>query len=196
MLKDLNFLLVGVGGQGIILASNIIADVGLKLGLDVKKSEVHGMSQRGGSVESHVRWGEKVYSPLAAEGETDYIMSMEILESARWGRYLRRDGVVLINNHRISPLAVTTGQAAYPADEVVLGAYTPRTSCIHFVDGSGKAKELGNPAVAGVVLLGYLASLMDVDEAAWLEVIKQRVPAKFVTLNQKAFMTGKEICQK
>lgn len=193
MLTEKNFLLVGVGGQGIILASDLVANVGLRLGYDVKKSEVHGMAQRGGSVESHVRWASKVYSPICAESEVDYLVSMEILESARWARFVRPNGVVIINNQRLAPLAVSTGQANYPEIEAVLRVFAPRTTRICLVDGFGKARELGNPAVAGVVLLGYLASLLDVEESVWLEAIEQRVPARFIGLNRQAFQVGKEL---
>ncbi|MCL5961290.1 MAG: indolepyruvate oxidoreductase subunit beta [Chloroflexi bacterium] len=193
MSKDLNFLLVGVGGQGIILASDILADIGLKLGYDVKKSEVHGMSQRGGSVESHVRWGAKVYSPLSAEGEVDYLLSMEILETGRWASFVRPGSTVIVNTQQIAPLAVSTGQAEYPEKEIILNAFAPRTRNVYFVDGFGLGKSLGNAAVAGVILLGYLASQLDVDESAWLEVVAQRVPARFVDLNRQAFQVGREL---
>lgn len=191
MSRELNFLLVGVGGQGIILASDVVAGVGLKLGYDVKKSEVHGMAQRGGSVESHVRWASKVYSPICAEGEVDFLVSMEIVESARWARFVRPNGVVIINNQRLVPLVVSTGQMDYPETEAILSVFAPRTDRIYLVDGFSRAVELGNSAVSGVILLGLLASMLDVDESAWLEAIEQRVPARFAELNRQAFVVGK-----
>ena len=193
LIQNANFLFVGVGGQGIILASDVAAEVGVKLGLDVKKSEIHGMSQRGGSVESHVRWADKVYSPLSARGEVDFLIAMEILESARWADYVAPGGVVIINSHRIAPLAVSTGQAEYPAVEDVRRVYLQRTSEVRFVGAHDIAKALGNTAVAGIVLLGHLSSSLDVDPSVWMDTIERRVPSRFVEINRQAFLAGRSI---
>jgi len=193
LIQNANFLFVGVGGQGIILASDVAAEVGVKLGLDVKKSEIHGMSQRGGSVESHVRWADKVYSPLSAKGEVDFLIAMEILESARWADYVAPGGVVIINSHRIAPLAVSTGQAEYPAVEDVRRVYLQRTSEVRFVGAHEIAKGLGNTAVAGIVLLGHLSSSLDVDPSVWMDTIERRVPSRFVEINRQAFLAGRSI---
>ncbi len=195
MVDNINFIFVGVGGQGIILASDVVADVGLKLGLDVKKSEIHGMSQRGGSVESHVRWADKVYSPIAGKGEINYLIAMEILESGRWASHVAPDGVVIINNQQIAPLAVSTGLAKYPETEAIQGIFAQRTKNVHLIEGLATAKKLGNPAAAGVVLLGYLSSMLQYDVSAWLEVIEERVPQRFVKLNKEAFMEGRRLRQ-
>ena len=194
-MNKIDFLVVGVGGQGTILASVVLALVGLALGYDVKKSEVHGMSQRGGSVESHVRWGDKVYSPLAEAGTVDYLISFEVLETARWANYLRPGGVVLINDQRIHPLAVSTGQAVYPTDDALLAAFRARTERVHLLPCLAVAQELENPRVTNIVLLGALSQLMGTDPDPWLQVIAERVPARLLELNRRAFARGRELIQ-
>ncbi len=192
-MNKVDFLIVGVGGQGTILASDVLALVGLALGYDVKKSEVHGMSQRGGSVESHVRWGRLVHSPLAEAGTVDYLISFEVLETARWANYLRPDGTVLINEQRIQPLAVSVGEAEYPTTEALLAALHTRTRNVYLLPCLAVAQELGNARVTNMVLLGALSQLMDADPAPWLQVIEARVPARFLDLNRRAFSRGREL---
>jgi indolepyruvate ferredoxin oxidoreductase beta subunit len=191
--NKINFLFVGVGGQGIILASDVVSEVGIKLGYDVKKSEIHGMSQRGGSVESHVRWADKVYSPIPALGEVDYLVALEILEAGRWAPWVAPGATVIVNNQQIAPLAVGSGLAKYPQTEQIKGIFAQRTENVHLVDGLATARRLGNAAAAGVVLLGYLAAALGGDESDWLEVIRQRVPARFVKLNEDAFAEGRRL---
>jgi len=191
--NKVDFLVVGVGGQGTILASDVLALVGLALGYDVKKSEVHGMSQRGGSVESHVRWGRLVHSPLAEAGTVDYLISFEVLETLRWAHYLRPDGTVLINEQRIQPLAVSVGEAEYPTTEALLAALHTRTRNVYLLPCLAVAQELGNARVTNMVLLGALSQLMDTDPAPWLQVIEARVPARFLDLNRRAFSRGREL---
>ncbi len=190
-MDKVDFLMVGVGGQGIILASDVVAQTGLALGYDVKKSEIHGMSQRGGSVESHVRWGQRVYSPLAPMGQVDYLVAFEVLEGARWAGYLRPGGVAVLNMQRILPLAVASGTMNYPADQEMMGLLSQRGVSVEQVDGIGIAKELGNTAVASVVLLGVLSQHLPFEPGAWLEAIKGRVPARYRQLNEKAFWAGR-----
>lgn len=185
-----DFLMVGVGGQGTILASDIVAEVGLSAGHDAKKSEIHGMSQRGGCVESHVRWADHVYSPLAAKGDIDYLVAFELLEAARWASYLKPGGTAIINRHRILPLAVTRGEANYPDEDEIAGLFAARGSRTLLVEGTELAARLGNPAAAGIVLLGALSTLLAVDRRAWLAVITQRVPPRFAELNRQAFSLG------
>jgi len=192
-MNKVDFLVVGVGGQGTILASDVLALVGLALGYDVKKSEVHGMSQRGGSVESHVRWGRLVHSPLAEAGTVDYLISFEVLETLRWANYLRPDGTVLINEQRIQPLAVSVGEAEYPTTEALLAALHTRTRNVYLLPCLAVAQELGNARVTNMVLLGALSQLMDTDPAPWLQVIEARVPARFLDLNRRAFSRGREL---
>lgn len=187
-----DFLLVGVGGQGTILASDIVAEVGLLAGYDAKKSEIHGMSQRGGSVDSHVRWGARVYSPLAAKGGVDYLVAFELLEAARWAPHLAPGGVAIVNRHRIPPLAVTRAEARYPTEEEVLARFAALDCQALVIEGTQLATELGNPAAAGIVLIGVLSTLLDVDAGDWLAVIARRVPPRFLYLNRRAFNAGRE----
>lgn len=189
-LKSISFMLVGVGGQGTILASNVLAELGLSLGYDVKQAEVHGMSQRGGSVTSHVRWGERVYSPIITQGDADILIAFEKSEIGRYISGLRPGGLALVNNYSIVPITVSSGGASYPEDERLhrlVDTFTPNG---YWIDGVRIAEEIGNARTANVVILGALASLMDIDQNAWLDVIIRRVPPKFVDLNKEAFNRG------
>jgi len=189
--KTVNFLFVGVGGQGILTASDIVAEVGLEAGYDAKKSEVHGFSQRGGVVESHVRWGEEVAAPLAEQGTIDYLIATELLEAARWIEWLRPGGSVLINYQHIPPLSVTVGDAVYPPDEDILGTARARTDDVAVVEGLAIAERLGNSRLANTVLLGALSKRLDVSPETWLAVIERRVPPKYAGLNREAFWEGR-----
>ena len=191
MKQDINFVFVGVGGQGILTASDIAAEVGLEAGFDAKKSEVHGFSQRGGVVESHVRWGQRVAAPLAEKGTVDYLVATELLEAARWIDWLRPGGAVLINNQHISPMSVTVGDAVYPSDEDILAAVHARTDDVTIADGLAIAERLGNSRLANTVLLGALSTRLDVPPETWLAVVERRVPPRYVELNRKAFWEGR-----
>lgn len=191
MKRDINFVFVGVGGQGILTASDIAAEVGLEAGFDAKKSEVHGFSQRGGVVESHVRWGQRVAAPLAEKGTVDYLVATELLEAARWIDWLRPGGAVLINNQHISPMSVTVGDAVYPSDEDILAAVHARTDDVTIADGLAIAERLGNSRLANTVLLGTLSTRLDVPPETWLAVVERRVPPRYVELNRKAFWEGR-----
>jgi indolepyruvate ferredoxin oxidoreductase, beta subunit len=184
-----DFLLAGVGGQGILLAADVLALVGLEMGLDVKKSEVHGMAQRGGSVTSHVRWGEHVHSPLIPAGEVDYFCAFERLEALRYADQLRPDGQILISDCRIAPVSVSSGESVYPteADEARIYAHMQR----HDVPAMRLAAELGQVRVNNVIMLGALSTLLSVPEEVWLTVIAARVPQRFIQLNQAAFTSGR-----
>jgi len=188
--KKIDYLLAGVGGQGTILASRILASAGLELGYDVKTAEVHGMAQRGGSVESHVRWGEKVYSPLVEHGMADYLIGFEMVEAARWLTYLNKNSVTFINRFRIPPLLVTLGKARYPSEKEIENLLQSRGGKVKWLSADDMAKDAGNPAMAGVVLLGALSNLVGGGQEIWLQVIKRLVPARFVEMNQKAFLAG------
>ena len=192
MKQAINFLFVGVGGQGILTASDIAAEVGLEAGYDVKKSEVHGFSQRGGVVESHVRWGDDVAAPLAEKGSLDYLIATEMLEAARWVEWLRPGGAAFINPRHIPPMSVTVGDAVYPADESILAAVRTRTDDVTVVEGLTIAERLGNPRLANTVLLGALSTRLDVPPETWLAVIKRRIPPKYVELNHEAFQEGRK----
>ncbi|MCL6479039.1 MAG: indolepyruvate oxidoreductase subunit beta [Peptococcaceae bacterium] len=191
--KKVDILVAGVGGQGTILASDILAEVGLKSGYDVKKAEVHGMSQRGGAVESHVRWGPKVYSPQVEAGRVDYLLGFEMLEAARWSHYLAPGAVALINRHRIFPPAVNLGTASYPAEEEIESVLSAGGGRVWWVEGTDIAGRLGNRTAAGVVLLGAFSKLLSVPEDVWQSAISGLVPEKFVDLNLKAFAEGRKL---
>lgn len=192
-MQNYDFIIAGVGGQGTILASDIMVEVGLKAGYDVKKSEVHGMSQRGGGVESHVRWGKKVYSPVVEKGKVDYLIGLEMLEAARWATYLNPNSIVYVNRHKIYPPTVNTGESKYPEEKEIEELFSKRARSFEWIDALDKAKELGNQALAGVIMLGRLSTNFEIASEIWLEVISELVPAKFIELNKQAFLVGREI---
>lgn len=188
-----DFTLVGVGGQGTILASDVLALVALEAGLDAKKSEVHGMAQRGGSVISHVRWGAKVYSPLIGKGEADFLLAFERLESLRYAAWLKPNGVAIVNDQAIPPVSVSSGGAEYPGDQDFRDAFAAVTDRLYLVPGIRVAEELGNARVNNIVLLGALSTFLDVDAEIWKAVIESRVPSRYVELNLKAFERGQAL---
>ena len=199
----LNFLLAGVGGQGIILASDVLVNVGQAAGLQAKQAEVHGMSQRGGSVTSYVRWGKTVYSPLVGAGEVDAFLAFEKVEALRYANQLRSGALALVNLEAIEPVTVTSGGQAYPTDDhlrQVLAQVTPRAT---YLDAAAIAEALGNARTGNVVLLGALSILLEgpggpdlaglhLQPEAWLDVILARVPAKYADLNRRAFLAGRK----
>lgn len=185
-----DFILVGVGGQGIILASDVLAEVGAALGYDVKKADVHGMSQRGGSVTSHVRWGPKVYSPVLPKGEAGYMLAFEIMEGARHLQFLAQRGAAIVNNQRIAPLPVASGLVQNPATEDLMGLIRGYAGQVVEIDALGIARELGQPAVVSTVMLGAVAPLLTAEQNSWMEVIRRRVPAKWLAANETAFQRG------
>ena len=196
-MKDVNFLLVGVGGQGTLLASNVLAQVGVRAGFDVKKAEVHGMAQRGGSVSSHVRWGQKVHSPLIGQGEVDYLVAFEKLEALRYVNMLRPGGTAIVGEMRIPPLSVSSGDDVYPNDEEVRRILGQATDDVHaphsyFVPSLRLAEEAGNGRAHNIVVLGVLSNFVaQVPPDIWLEVIAERVPKKYIEVNRRAFLAGK-----
>jgi indolepyruvate ferredoxin oxidoreductase beta subunit len=183
-----NLLFVGVGGQGVLLASDIMAEVAFRAGFDVKKSEVHGMSQRGGSVFSHLRFGDRVYSPLIPEGGADYLVSFEEMETLRWARLTRSDTVVIVNRLRIPPMVVSRGEAEYPKD--VIGVLERSYSAVLPVDARTVAEALGEPRVANTVILGSLAVHLPFDRELWSQVVAQLVPSRTVEVNLQALGRG------
>lgn len=196
-METLNFLLVGVGGQGILTASDILSQVGLQAGYDVKKSEVHGMSQRGGAVSSHVRFAPRVYAPLIAEGEVDYLLAFEMIEALRWIHFLRPAGTVLVNRQAMPPVAVASGKARYPDEEEIRRELDPRAGKVLIIDALRVAQELQNLRVANIVILGALsAQLPTFSSSLWEQVIRERVPARFVDLNLRAFELGRQQAEK
>ncbi len=187
----LNFLLAGVGGQGTLLAADVLARVGLKMGLGVKKSEIHGMAQRGGSVTSHVRWGETVYAPVITPGEVDYLIAFERLEALRYADQLRPGGALLVNDYRIVPVSASSGTELYPTEEQEAATYTGMGQRRIYVPAMAIAHEVGQVRANNVVLLGALSTLLSVPEEIWIEVISGRVPERFIALNQRAFVAGR-----
>jgi len=194
MTTSLNLLFVGVGGQGVLTASDIAAQVGLDLGLDAKKSEVHGFAQRGGVVESHVRWAAYVGSPTCEKGTVDILIAFELLEAARWIDWLKPGGTIIVNRQHIIPMSVSVGAAQYPAETAVLEALTARAHVI-VVDALPLAKQAGNPRTANTILLAALSTLLDTDPAIWEKAILNRVPAKYADVNKVAFQLGRAATQ-
>ncbi|KHO63338.1 indolepyruvate oxidoreductase subunit beta [Thermoanaerobacter sp. YS13] len=185
-----SILMVGVGGQGTILASNVLAEGLLKSGYDVKMSEVHGMSQRGGSVNTQIRFGEKVYSPVIEVGAADVIVAFEKMEAVRWLNYLKKDGVIILNTVEIPPLSVLIGKEEYPKNLIEEISKSAKTIA---VDADKIAESLGNVKTQNIVLLGVLVKYLGLQDIDWEEVIKNNVPQKFVELNINAFKKGLEI---
>ena len=184
-----NIMIVGVGGQGALLASKTLGQVLLDAGYDVKVSEVHGMSQRGGSVVTYVRYGDKVYSPIVDKGEADFIVSFELLEAARYTEFLRKDGQIVVNTQKIDPMPVITGAAEYPEDLVgkmtAAGLKEDALDCLTLAEQAGTAKSVN------IVLMGRLSRYMDFPEEAWLTAIEKLVKPQFLEMNKKAFKLGR-----
>jgi indolepyruvate ferredoxin oxidoreductase, beta subunit len=190
--KTTNIFLSGVGGQGTILASNILAEVFLKAGYDVKKAEVHGMAQRGGDVTTHFRFGKKVYSPLIKYGDVDFLLSFELLEAIRYINWLKPEGKIIINNQEIFPPAVNLGQMEYPKNvEKAFKKYFKNN--VWLINGQETAKKLGNVQAANVVLVGAFSNFFPaIKEAQWEDAIKGLLAAKLHDLNIKAFHEGRK----
>lgn len=183
-----NILLAGVGGQGILLASEVISEVMLLAGLDVKKNEIHGMSQRGGSVVSHVRYGEKVYSSIIPEGEVDILFSFELLETCRYLPLLRKNGRVVVSNWQISPPAVARGVQVYPENlEQKICQQFPKSVVI---EGLKLALAAGNAKTVNTVLLGALSNILEFERALWIEALQKMIPSRLLDVNMRAFELG------
>ena len=190
-MRDLDILIVGVGGQGTVLASKICGFVAEAAGMDVKLSEIHGMSQRGGSVVTHVRMGKKVYSPLIAEGKADIILAFEELEALRWLSFLKPDGKVVLNTQKILPMPVIVGKAEYPKS--VVAELKDMRIDTYACDATGIAYDLGNSRAANLVLIGNLAKQIGLDKGIFLDAIRAIVKPKFIDLNIAAFEAGYNI---
>ena len=186
-----NIMIVGVGGQGSLLASKLLGHLFMSQGYDVKVSEVHGMSQRGGSVVTYVRFGDRVYSPVIDEGEADFIVSFELMEAARWARCLKPGGQIVTNTQMIDPMPVITGAAKYPENLVdklrAAGIKVDALDCLKL------AEEAGSSKAVNIVLLGRLSHYFDLPEEAWMASLEANVPNKFLEMNKKAFILGKNM---
>lgn len=186
----MNVLMTGVGGQGIILASDVLSEIMMRYGCDVKKSEIHGMAQRGGSVMSHVRFADQVASPLIPYGACDILLSFEELETARYMAYLNRNTHVIINRFRLAPPTVIAGKEPYPDITSIL---KEKSANVHLADGSGLAAEMGNPRGVNIVLLGTLSSFLEPPESLWIETISDMLPAKIRAANIEGFRRGRQL---
>ena len=184
-----SIMIVGVGGQGSLLASRILGNVLLSQGFDVKVSEVHGMSQRGGSVVTYVKYGDKVYSPVVEKGEADIIISFEQLEAARYVQYLKKGGHIVTSTQQIDPMPVINGTAVYPDD--IIGKLKAQGISVVDVDALTLAEQAGTAKASNVVLMGVVSMKMDFSEDVWQVALENCVPAKFLELNKKAFELGK-----
>ena len=184
-----NIMIVGVGGQGTLLTSRILGGLAIAGGYDVKLSEVHGMAQRGGSVVTFVRYGEKVAEPIVEEGQADVLIAFERLEAKRYAHFLKKDGAIVVNDQRIDPITVVTGAAQYPENII---EDLEKEHRVYRVDAMGEALKMGNSKVFNVIVLGVAAKHMDFSKEAWLEAIEKTVPPKTVEMNKKAFLLGYE----
>lgn len=191
MSKIINVLLVGVGGQGTILASKILTHVALTQGYQVKMSEIHGMAQRGGSVVSQVRMGQEIYSPVIDPGEADIIVAFEQLEAYRWAHYLRKDGVMIMNNQKIFPIPVLIGAAKYPG--TISSDLKDKVNTLVEIPALHLAAEAGNAKSTNVVLMGTLSRYMDFPDEVWRSALEAKIPAKLLEHNLKAFTLGKQL---
>jgi len=191
-MKTLGALVTGVGGQGIILASDIICEAAIIAGYDVKKTDTLGMAQRGGSVLSHVRIGTRVFSPLIREGEVDLLLAFEKLEAARWVNYLHRESVVIVNNYAQPPLAVNLGNEKYPHDAEIKKLLGRRTAGFYFVEGNAEALKAGDSRALNTYMLGCASCFLPIETRIWENMITQRVPARFREINMTAFEAGRK----
>ncbi|MEO0232222.1 MAG: indolepyruvate oxidoreductase subunit beta [candidate division WOR-3 bacterium] len=191
-MKEFNIIICGVGGQGIILTSEILAIAGMESGFDVKKSEVHGMSQRGGSVVSHIRIGEKIYSPLIEKGKCDFLLSLEKAETLRWVHYLKKDEpVIIVNDIEILPPLVSLGLDQYP--ERIEENLKNITKNLYIIPALKIAEEIGEPRSANILLLGFLSKFLPFEEKIWEEAIKKNIPQNLIYVNLEAFKKGKNL---
>jgi indolepyruvate ferredoxin oxidoreductase beta subunit len=185
-----NLIIAGVGGQGVILAGNIIGDAAIASGYDVKKTDTIGMAQRGGSVISHMRIAPKIYSPIIQDGDADIVLSFEKMEAARCTNFLKKNGTVILNNREMPPLSVSRGIENYPSDKEIISIIKQKTERIYFVEGTKKAESLGNVKTLNIFMLGCLSRFLDIEEKVWRECIINSLPAKIVAINISAFEAG------
>lgn len=186
-MKNLNIMIVGVGGQGTLLTSRIIGNTARNQGFDVKISEVHGMAQRGGSVVTYVRFGDKIAEPVVEKGYADVLIAFEKLEALRYSAFLKKDGVLIVNDCKIEPMTVVTGAESYPENII---EKLKQNYNVHVVNGENIAKDLGNPKVLNSVVLGFAAKFLYFSEEIWLDMLRKTVPPKTIDINEKAFLEG------
>jgi indolepyruvate ferredoxin oxidoreductase beta subunit len=189
MEKKIDILIVGVGGQGILFASELLSEVAMKAGYDVKKSEVHGMAQRGGVVSSHVRMSQKVYSPLIPEGEADILLAFEPAEALRWVHFIKRDGFVIVDEKRLVPPIAS--QKGYHYPDQPIKTVRKRILNVYSIHASEKAEELGDSRIANTILLGILSKFIEIPISIWEEAIREHLPEHSAAINIKAFQLGR-----
>ncbi len=194
-MKKIDLFITGVGGQGNILASDIISQVAIYSGYDVKKTDTLGMAQRGGSVVSNVRIAREVYSPLLKIGEADILLAFEKLEAARWGYYLRNGGIAIVNNQSLPPLAVSLGNEQYPGDEKIASILKQQTDRIYFVEGTQRAREMGNIRTLNIFMLGCVSPFLPFKVSTWKDSIAERLPPNLQEINITAFDRGRKEIQ-
>jgi len=190
--KKMDLIIAGVGGQGVVLASDIIGEAFLMAGYDVKKTDTLGMAQRGGSVLSHVRLAEKVWSPLIKDGEADLVLALEKLEAARWSHYLRRGGIAIVNKYEQPPPSVSLGQEKYPDDDEIAAALKRQSGWVYFVDGTVRSRELGNVRTLNIFMLGCFSVFAPLEVKTWKESVAQRLPENIREINLAAFEKGRK----
>jgi indolepyruvate ferredoxin oxidoreductase, beta subunit len=193
--KSLNFLIAGVGGQGTVVASDILSDVGTESGFDVKKSDILGLAVRGGSVVSHVRWAEKVHAPMLEEGSADYLVGFEWLETLRRLSYVSPRGTIVVNDCRLDPIRVSSGEMEYPEKDLILDRLEKATRKVYVIPGLQAALDLGNARTLNIVVMGALSGLLETPATVWEEIVKKRVPKKLVDLNLNAFRKGRGLIE-
>lgn len=191
--NSFKFLIAGVGGQGTVLASDILAEVGIRLGYDTKKSDILGLAVRGGSVVSHIQWAPKVHSPVLDEYDVDYLIGFEWLETLRRVAYIKPEGFILANDCRIDPMTVTSGQADYPAKESIMNDLNNAAANVRIITGTQTALDLGNVLCFNIVVLGGLSKILGNEPDIWRDVIKDRVPSKILELNLTAYEKGRDL---
>jgi indolepyruvate ferredoxin oxidoreductase beta subunit len=191
-LKKMDLIITGVGGQGVVLASDIFGEAALAAGYDVKKTDTLGMAQRGGSVISHVRIAPKVWSPLIRDGEADLLLALEKLEAARWSHYLCPGGIALVNNHEQPPQSVSLGKESYPGHEEIAGILKRQTDRVYFIDGTRRATELGNARTLNIFMLGCLSLFAPLKVSIWKDSISRYLPAIIREINLTAFEEGRK----
>jgi len=191
-MKDVNVLMVGVGGHGVILASDGMAEIGMKNGYDVKKTDSLGMAQRGGSVVSHVRWGKHVFSPLIKQGDVDFLLAFEQLEAARWASYLKPDGVAIVADVVVIPISAIDGKVPYPGWEEIEEILARYTEQIYQIPASRIANEAGNPRAVNMAMLGFLSAFLELESSAWTDTMRRRLPPRFMESSIEAFLKAAE----
>ena len=189
-MKDVNVLMAGVGGYGVIMASDGMAEIGMNNGYDVKKSDTLGMAQRGGSVVSHVRWGRQVFSPMIKKGGADFLLGFEQLEAARWAPFIKPGGVVIVADVIVIPISAVDGKIPYPSWDEIRGILSQYTDKIYLISATRIAQEVGNPRAVNMAMLGFLSAFLELRTEAWTETMRRRLPPKFMKSSIEAFMRG------